>query len=201
MKSNVSDRLSQTHAASAEANRQLSSAVYDAMYAAGLFTMLAPKAHGGLELHPVETMQVWEAVARIDASAAWNLVMNQAIAAYAAWLPAAGAQEVFRNGPPTVAGALNPPAAATPRRGGLAHHRPVPLWQWVPQRAVAGHAGDRNGRRPPEGGSGDGAAGGTPSGSFCRAPPRRFSTPGTPWACAARARPTMRCRTCLSPTT
>jgi hypothetical protein len=44
------------HAESAEANRQLSSAVYDAMYAAGLFTMLAPKAHGGLELHPVETM-------------------------------------------------------------------------------------------------------------------------------------------------
>src|SRR5262245_14356499 len=105
--------LIKEHATSAEANRQLSNTVYDAMYAAGLFTMLAPTAHGGLELHPVETMQVWEAVARIDASAAWNLVMNQAIAAYAAWLPAAGAQEVFRNGPPTVAGALNPPAAAT----------------------------------------------------------------------------------------
>jgi indole-3-acetate monooxygenase len=110
--------LIKDNAASAEANRQLASAVYDAMSAAGLFTMLAPKAHGGLELHPVETMQVWEAVARLDASAAWNLVMNQAIAAYAAWLPAAGAQEVFRNGPPTVAGALNPPAAATRAEGG-----------------------------------------------------------------------------------
>jgi alkylation response protein AidB-like acyl-CoA dehydrogenase len=106
------------NAASAEANRQLSSAVYDAMVETGLFTMLAPKAHGGLEVHPVEAMQVWEAVARIDAAAAWNLVMNQAIAQYAAWLPAAGAQEVFRNGPPTVAGALNPPAAATRAEGG-----------------------------------------------------------------------------------
>ena len=68
--------LIKDNAASAEANRQLSSVVYDAMYAAGLFKMLAPKAHGGIEVHPVEAMQVWEAVARIDAAAAWNLVMN-----------------------------------------------------------------------------------------------------------------------------
>ncbi|HSF32164.1 MAG TPA: acyl-CoA dehydrogenase family protein [Candidatus Tectomicrobia bacterium] len=106
------------NSATAEVNRQLSSAVYDAMHAAGLFSMLAPKVHGGLELHPVETMRVWEAVARIDASAAWNLVMNQAVAQYAAWLPAAGVQELFRHGPPTVAGALNPPTAATRAEGG-----------------------------------------------------------------------------------
>jgi alkylation response protein AidB-like acyl-CoA dehydrogenase len=106
------------HAASAEVNRQLSPAAYDAMVEAGLFSMLAPNAYGGLELHPVETMRVWEAVARIDSAAAWNLVMNQAIAAYAAWLPAEGARELFSNGPTTVAGALNPPAAATRVEGG-----------------------------------------------------------------------------------
>ena len=110
--------LIKEHATSAEARRQLSRVVYDAMYDAGLFAMLAPTAHGGLELHPVEAMRVWEAIARIDPSAAWNLVMNQAIAAYAAWLPAAGAQELFRDGPTTVAGALNPPAAATRVEGG-----------------------------------------------------------------------------------
>ena len=54
------------HADSAEARRQLSDVVFDAMYQAGLFAMLAPKAHGGLELHPVDAMRVWEAVARID---------------------------------------------------------------------------------------------------------------------------------------
>jgi alkylation response protein AidB-like acyl-CoA dehydrogenase len=100
------------HAPGAEGNRQLDGAVHQAMYDAGLFGMLAPRAFGGLELHPVESMRVWEAVARIDSSAAWNLVMNQGIAAFAAWLPAAGASELFRNGPPTVAGALNPPGAA-----------------------------------------------------------------------------------------
>jgi alkylation response protein AidB-like acyl-CoA dehydrogenase len=103
---------------SAEANRQLSSAAYGAMHEAGLFAMLAPSAHGGFEIPPVEAMQVWEAVARIDSAAAWNLVMNQAIAAYAAWLPAEGAQELFSDGPPTVAGALNPPAAAIRVDGG-----------------------------------------------------------------------------------
>jgi hypothetical protein len=36
------------NSANAEANRQLSSVVYDAMYAAGSFTMLARKAHGGI---------------------------------------------------------------------------------------------------------------------------------------------------------
>src|SRR3954452_19889953 len=100
------------HAESAEADRRLPAVVHDAMHQAGLFAMLAPRAHGGLELHPVEAMQIWEAVARIDSAAAWNLVMNQAISAYAAWLPAEGARELFRDGPPTTAGALTPP----PRR-------------------------------------------------------------------------------------
>jgi indole-3-acetate monooxygenase len=106
------------HAESAEAERRLPAVVYDAMHRAGLFAMLAPRAHGGLELHPVEAMQVWEAVARIDSATAWNLAMNQAISAYAAWLPAEGARELFRDGPPTTAGALNPPAAATRVDGG-----------------------------------------------------------------------------------
>jgi alkylation response protein AidB-like acyl-CoA dehydrogenase len=110
--------LIQEHAASAEADRRLTSVVYDAMFEAGLFAMQAPEAHGGLEFHPVETMQVLEAVARIDSAAAWNLSMNQAIPAYAAWLSAEGAQEIYRDGPTTMAGALNPPAAATRVEGG-----------------------------------------------------------------------------------
>jgi alkylation response protein AidB-like acyl-CoA dehydrogenase len=105
-------------APSAEANRQLPSAAYDAMIDAGLFAMHAPKAYGGLELHPVEIMQVLEAVARIDSAAAWNLTMNQEIAAFAAWLPDAGAQELLGDGPTTVAGALFPPAAAIRVDGG-----------------------------------------------------------------------------------
>ena len=56
----------EAHVAEAEANRQLSNEVYDAMHRAELFGMMAPKARGGLELRPVECMRVWEAIARID---------------------------------------------------------------------------------------------------------------------------------------
>jgi indole-3-acetate monooxygenase len=105
-------------AASAEVNRRLSTDVHDAMFEAGLFGMLAPRAYGGLELHPVDAMQVWEAVARIDPSAAWNLVMNQAMATAVAWLADDVAREILRVGPTTIAGALYPPAAATRVDGG-----------------------------------------------------------------------------------
>ena len=108
----------QAHAATAEAERRLTGAAYDAMYEAGLFAMLAPRAYGGLEVHPVEAMRVWEAVARVDAAAAWNLVMNQCISAYAAWMSPEGARELFRHGPAITAGALNPPGAATRVEGG-----------------------------------------------------------------------------------
>jgi alkylation response protein AidB-like acyl-CoA dehydrogenase len=68
----------------AETERVPTSAGYQAMYDAGLFAMLAPRRYGGYELHPTECLRVWEAVALIDASSVWNLVMNQGIANYAA---------------------------------------------------------------------------------------------------------------------
>jgi indole-3-acetate monooxygenase len=130
------------HAASGEMLRRLPETAHEAMYRAGLFGMLAPKSHGGLELHPVGCLRVWEAVARVDAAAAWNLVMNQAIAAFAAWLPHEGANELFRNGPPTVAGALYPPAAAKRVAGGWRITGQVPFGsgchhaQWLAMPAV-----------------------------------------------------------------
>ena len=102
----------------AEANRQLSATAYAAMFNAGLFGMLAPAAHGGLEVHPLVAMRVWEAVAHIDASAAWNLVMNQHAAEFVAWLPAEGRDELLHDGPTTLAGGFHPPAVATRVEGG-----------------------------------------------------------------------------------
>jgi indole-3-acetate monooxygenase len=105
-------------AAGAEADLRLSTEVYGAMEYAGLFAMLAPRAHGGLEVDLETYLTVIEAIARIDSAAAWNLQMNQAIAAYAAWLPAKGAAEVFHDGPTIMAGALSPPARAVRADGG-----------------------------------------------------------------------------------
>ena len=102
----------------AESARRLPQEAYDAMVDANLFAMLAPKAYGGLEVPPVEAMRVWEAVARIDSAAAWNLVMNGTVTGFIAWLPADGAEEVMADGPTTLAGALFPPQPATRVDGG-----------------------------------------------------------------------------------
>ena len=110
--------LIRQEAALAEENRRLSTVAWDAMERAGLFGMMVPRAYGGFELAPADAMPVWEAVAEADPAAAWNLVMNQAIAASIAWLPAKTAREILRDGPTTIAGALNPPAAATRVDGG-----------------------------------------------------------------------------------
>jgi len=75
--------------------------------------------------------------------------MNQAISAYAAWLPPEGVRELFRDGPPTTAGALNPPGAATRADGGWRITGQVPFGsgchhaQWLAMPAV-----EMEGNRP-----------------------------------------------------
>ncbi|HYZ21016.1 MAG TPA: acyl-CoA dehydrogenase family protein, partial [Rhodopila sp.] len=108
----------ETSAPKAEQDRQLSGEVHAAMRQAGLFAMMAPRARGGYELPPAECMEVFEAVARIDPAAAWNLEMNQAIACYVAWLSDEGADDIFRDGIPVIAGALYPPGSGIRVEGG-----------------------------------------------------------------------------------
>jgi alkylation response protein AidB-like acyl-CoA dehydrogenase len=103
----------------AEAERALPDAAYDAMQGAGLFRMLAPKAFGGLELHPVEAYRVWESVARVDSVAAWNLQISSSIGGFAAWLPKEGGEEIYERGPDTIfAGGLFPPGPSVRVDGG-----------------------------------------------------------------------------------
>jgi alkylation response protein AidB-like acyl-CoA dehydrogenase len=107
------------HAAQSEAQRALAAPVYDAMRDAGLFRTLAPKTFGGLELHPTEAYQVWEAVARIDSAAAWNLQISSAISTFASRLPTEGGKEAFERGPDTIfAGGFFPPGLAVRVNGG-----------------------------------------------------------------------------------
>jgi len=105
-------------AAQAEGERRLPAEVHQAMFDAGLFGMLAPRKYGGREVHIVEAMRVWEAVARIDSAAAWNLVMLQGVGGFAARLPEEGATEVFGDGPTTVATGFFPPGTAHRTEGG-----------------------------------------------------------------------------------
>ncbi len=86
----------------AEAERALPDPAYEAMIDAGLFRMVAPRAFGGLELHPVDVYEVVEAVARIDSAAAWNLNQSSGAAGVAPWLPKEGGEELYSRGPNTI---------------------------------------------------------------------------------------------------
>ena len=103
----------------AEKERRLPAPVYEAMLAEGLFRMTVPQAYGGLELPPLEAYQVWEALARIDSAAAWNLVIGSGAICFLPFMPAAAADEVFASGPDVVfAGATSTPVEARRVDGG-----------------------------------------------------------------------------------
>src|SRR5215213_1850866 len=84
-------------AASAEidAERRLPEPIIDALIERGLLRMLLPRSLGGAELPPAEYVPVIEALARIDASAAWCVNQNSGCSMTAAHLKPDVAREIF----------------------------------------------------------------------------------------------------------
>lgn len=111
--------LIEEHSPMGELTRQVPLPVYDAMREAGLFRMLAPRAFGGLEVHPSTAYDVYEAVSRIDSSTGWLLQISQAALSVFCWLSQEGLEEIFASGPDqVVATPFFPPGAAVPTDGG-----------------------------------------------------------------------------------
>jgi indole-3-acetate monooxygenase len=105
-------------APAAEAQRQLPPEAVATLRDAGLFDLWVPRAHGGLELDPLASMQVFEELGRIDGSVGW-VVSNCSFIAYLCQvLPDEGSAEIFANPRTVVAGAVNPPGIAIPVEGG-----------------------------------------------------------------------------------
>ena len=90
------------------------------MMDAGLFRLALAKEVGGSESHPVLEMEVYEAVARISVSAAWNLIASNYHAAWAsAYLPDEAIAEVFPSGHRTmIAGQATPSGKGRKSDGG-----------------------------------------------------------------------------------
>ncbi|WKB54990.1 acyl-CoA dehydrogenase family protein [Eleftheria terrae] len=107
------------HAAGAEQERRLSPAVVEALARAGLYRLWVPREAGGLEVDPLTALAVFEAMARIDSAAAWNLTVSASAAPFLSWLPDDGVQEIF-HGPatPVFSGGLFPPGQAVAADGG-----------------------------------------------------------------------------------
>jgi alkylation response protein AidB-like acyl-CoA dehydrogenase len=104
----------------AEAMATLPNATVNALYKAGLFALKLPAVLGGAEADPATQMDVIEAITRLDASAAWCVMIGATtIAMPAVFLPDATVAQMFAGGHvPMAAGVLMPTGQAVPADGG-----------------------------------------------------------------------------------
>jgi alkylation response protein AidB-like acyl-CoA dehydrogenase len=121
-----------------ERDRLLPRMLVDALYDAGLFTMLLPASLGGAEIDLPSFARAVEEIARADASVAWCIGQANGLAAYIAYLDPIAAHEVFApsartilaNGP----GEGNRPGQAVAVEGG---YRVTGRWMFA---SGIGHA-------------------------------------------------------------
>jgi alkylation response protein AidB-like acyl-CoA dehydrogenase len=88
--------------------RRLAPAVVDAFHDHGLFRMLITRELGGGGLPEIEAARVIEAIARVDASAAWNVMIAGSSAGYARALEPAIAAGILGGPRMLIAGVINP---------------------------------------------------------------------------------------------
>jgi len=107
------------HARSSEALGRLDSESIEALRKTRLLRLAAPRDLGGLEVDPVTQLEVIEALARIDGSAAWCAgILAGTTAIAGGYLPAASSRKLFAAGVPTMAGQVGPSGRAVPAAGG-----------------------------------------------------------------------------------
>lgn len=101
-----------------DAANELPPDVLDAMFDAGMFKLLLPRAFGGNELEPTAYVQCVEAVAQGDASAAWCMNQGSGCSMAAAYVSPAVAREVWGGKRDVVAWGQGPGAKAVRADGG-----------------------------------------------------------------------------------
>jgi alkylation response protein AidB-like acyl-CoA dehydrogenase len=102
-----------------EAGRALAPELLDAIRDAGLFGLGVPRALGGLESDPAATLAAAETIARGDASAGWCVSIAATSGLLAAYLPSAGAEEVFGDPRTVAAGVWAPKGRGVAVDGGV----------------------------------------------------------------------------------
>jgi alkylation response protein AidB-like acyl-CoA dehydrogenase len=87
--------LLQSAADRIDAKNELPPDVLDAMFDAGMFKLLLPRAIGGYELKPIDFIQCVEAIAEGDASAAWCMNQGSGCSMAAAYMAPDIAREIW----------------------------------------------------------------------------------------------------------
>lgn len=101
----------------AERERRLPEAVITAMRKEGLFNLWLPKEYGGVETDLVTYFTAIERMSSVDSAAGWIFTNIATGASQAAYLPEAGAREIYGFGALT-AGSVIPKGHAVPVEGG-----------------------------------------------------------------------------------
>jgi alkylation response protein AidB-like acyl-CoA dehydrogenase len=106
-------------AAEIEAARRLPADLLDDLKRAGVFRLLLPASHGGIEADVPSVFHVLETLARADASVAWTVMIGSASWRDLVGLPRSTFDGLFASGPDVaIAGAINPTGSAEPVDGG-----------------------------------------------------------------------------------
>ena len=124
----IADVISE-HKSAAEAQRTLAPEVVTAMRGAGLFAMKSPREIGGAEIHPVDQMEVVEAVVKVDSAAAWTMFIGATVTGRALSALSDEAVDELMAAPdfPIMAGSLKPSGSATKVDDGF---RISGQWAW-----------------------------------------------------------------------
>ena len=103
----------------AERERRLPKRVVEALTAAKLYRVAAPRSLGGGETHPSTQIRVIEEISRADGATGWNLMIGiENLGFLGAALDPAFAKQIYADPGLVVSGALNPLGRAEPADGG-----------------------------------------------------------------------------------
>ena len=103
---------------SLDTKRELSPSLLDALITGGLFRLWLPRRLGGAELDPISGLRVIAAVAALDGSVGWNVMVAAAYGIFAGRLSARAAARIFGDRRAAVAGHLAPFGKAEVIKGG-----------------------------------------------------------------------------------
>jgi alkylation response protein AidB-like acyl-CoA dehydrogenase len=106
------------HQDAAELEREVQAPVFEALRDAGFLRMWVARAYGGEQATLEAGMWALEALARIDASAAWLVGVQGAFSRLSDYLPEHVAREVFAETAGFTVGAVKPTGLAEPVEGG-----------------------------------------------------------------------------------
>lgn len=101
-----------------EQERHLAAPVVTALRDAGMFRLCRPRDLGGLEVDPLTAVDVVERLSYADGAAGWSAMIAGVGGAFEAFVPPAGAKEIFTSPDVVVGGVFAPTGRAVPVDGG-----------------------------------------------------------------------------------